>query len=316
MLRSGFGSKSSKSLSSMQGGISTPSDRAGGPDKVIRSLGGSDIKGWYDSTDIRLSAIANDSDVTTWHDKGPDGQNLTQATAGNKPHYIHSGLNGRPVLRSDGSDDEMLTTTSVDWSSTTSAFVLYKATTEANAGPFGGLNPAGGAPKVRFGIAAYSSTDPDRVRTEVLGAGSGDGGGNFQIDHYYETTGSASDTPPAMPSVKGAFMLSYYEWQINSGESGADAFTLKSYNKDAVSEIGATLVVDGSPTKIATSDANTLASSGFSTQKMQVFRNIHSPGYLTGDIAYIIFSNRHYSLGERQRISKAIQQIYGFSNIN
>ncbi len=314
MNRNGLGSKRAKSISSTQAGKRRVADV--GPDRIIRHFGASDIKGWYDATQPELATIANDADVTTWLDKGSDGQSLTQATADNKPHYIHSGLNGHPVLRSDGSDDIMLTTTSVDWSSTTSAFVLYKATTEANAGPFGGLNPEGGAPKARFGIAAYSSTDPDRVRTEVLGAGTGDGGGNFQIDHYYETTGSASNTPPAMPSVKDAFMLSYYEWQVNSGESGADAFTLRSYNKDAVSEIGATLVANISPTKIATSDANTLASSGFSTQKMQVFRNIHSPGYLTGDIALLVFSNRHYSLKERQMISKAIQQIYGYANIN
>ena len=315
MLRSGCGAKGAKSISSMQGGRSTSVDLAGGPDKIIRTLGGSDIKGWYDSTDVRLASLANDSDVTTWYDKGPDGQDLTQTTAANKPHYIHSGLNGRPVLRSDGSDDVM-ESGNIDWSSTTSAFVLYKATTEGNAGPFGGFNPAGGAPKARFGIAAYSSTDPDRVRTEVLGAGSGDGGGNFQIDHYYETTGSASDIPAAMPSVKDAFMLSYYEWQINSGESGADAFTLQSYNKDAVEDIGATLIVNSGVTYLTADNASTLASSGFSTQKMQVFRNIHTPGYLTGDIALLIFSNRHYSLKERQKISKAIQQRFGNSNIN
>ena len=126
MLRSGFGAKGSKSISSMQGGKSTSVDLAGGPDKVIRTLGGSDIKGWFDATDIRLSEIANNSDVSIWHDKGPDGQNVTQATAGAKPHYIHDGLNGRPVLRSDGTDDVMISTGQVDWSSVTSVFILFK----------------------------------------------------------------------------------------------------------------------------------------------------------------------------------------------
>ena len=84
MNTNGLGARGAKSISSTQSGLSLTSDIGGGPDKVIRSLGGSDIRGWYDSTDIRLSAIANDSDVTTWHDKGPDEQDLTQATAGNK----------------------------------------------------------------------------------------------------------------------------------------------------------------------------------------------------------------------------------------
>ena len=42
MLRSGFGAKGAKSISSMQGGKSTSVDLAGGPDKVIRTLGGTD----------------------------------------------------------------------------------------------------------------------------------------------------------------------------------------------------------------------------------------------------------------------------------
>ncbi len=92
MLTSGFGSKSSKSLSSLQGGISTYSDRAGGPDKVIRSLGGSDIKGWYDATNPLLAGTANDADLTFWYDKGPAQTHLHQSTEAEKPHYIHDGL--------------------------------------------------------------------------------------------------------------------------------------------------------------------------------------------------------------------------------
>ena len=144
MLRSGFGSKSSKSLSSMQGGISTSSDRAGGPDKVIRSLGGSDIKGWYDATDPRLFGTANDADLTFWYDKGPDQTHLHQSTAAEKPHYIHDGLNGRPVVRGDGSDDVYSTadaggsTKTIDYGASCSVFILVKsADDDVNHGIFG-----------------------------------------------------------------------------------------------------------------------------------------------------------------------------------
>ena len=194
MLRSGFGSKSSKSLSSMQGGISTSSDRAGGPDKVIRSLGGSDIKGWYDATDPRLAGTANNADLTFWYDKGPDQTHLHQGTAANKPHYIHDGLNGRPVVRGDGSDDVYLTADAeataknIDWGASCSAFVLVKtANDDNNHGIFGG-DSGGSVPKSRFGFGSKQDTTPDSLRAEVFGRVD-DGGSetNFQVDNFYDS---------------------------------------------------------------------------------------------------------------------------------
>ena len=105
MNRSGLGAKGAKSISSTQAGRSRTGDVGGGPDKVIRSFGGSDIKGWYDATNILLAGTANNADLTFWYDKGPDQTHLHQSTAAEKPHYIHDGLNGHPVVRGDGSDD-------------------------------------------------------------------------------------------------------------------------------------------------------------------------------------------------------------------
>ena len=314
MLRSGFGAKGAKSISSMQGGKSTSVDLAGGLDKLVRTLGGSDIKGWYDSTDVRLASLANDSDVTTWYDKGPDGQNVTQATADAKPHYIHDGLNGRPVLRSDGVDDVMASTGQVDWSSVTSVFILFKkGDDDDNRGPFASeVDPNLPEPRVFFGIAASTSLGTNRLRTEVFGRTSS----NFDINHYFYTSGDASDIPPTITNVKDAYMLSYHEWEINSGVADAGAFTLKSYNKEAVSEVSVSLVGNGGTSNILASDATTMASDGFDTTEIQLFKNIHNPGFLNGDIAFALFSNRHYNLKERQKILKAIQQRFGNSNIN
>jgi hypothetical protein len=319
MLRSGFGSKSSKSLSSTQGGTSTSSDRSGGPDKVIRSLGASDIKGWYDATDPRLSSTANDADLTFWYDKGPDQTHLHQGTADNKPHYIHSGLNGRPVVRGDGSNDIYLTADSegtaknVDWGASCSAYVLVKtADDDNNHGIFGG-DSDGTVPKARFGCGSKQDENPDELRIEVFGrvpdAGSE---ANFNMDNYYDMTGSTG-----MSTCRNQFALYYLEFQINGGQAGEAAFTRTAYGKNADTAIPVQRTGETNASKVDASEATTMSSKGFDTDQMQVFRNIHdSMDELDGDLAFLLFSNRHYSLKERQKISKAIQQIYGYSGIN
>ncbi len=317
MITSGFGSKSSKSLSSVQGGTSTSSDRAGGPDKVIRSLGGSDIKGWYDATNVLLAGTANDADLTFWFDKGPDQTHLHQSTAAEKPHYIHDGLNGRPVVRGDGSDDVYLTADAggtaknVDWGASCSAFVLVKAANnDNNHGIFGG-DSGGSVPKSRFGFGSMQDEDPDRMRVECFGRVDNGGEVNFQVDNFYNTGGG-------IPTCRNQFVLYYLEYKINAGETGAeDTFTRSAYTKEAVSAVSTSSTGETNENKVTSSDANAMAAKGFDTDQMVVFKNIHTAmGFLDGDLAFLLFSNRHYSLGERQRISKAIQQIYGFSNIN
>ena len=317
MNRNGLGSKRAKSISSTQTGKRRVADV--GPDRIIRHFGASDIKGWYDATQPELSGIANDADVTSWFDKGSDQIKLYQATADAKPHYIHNGLNGRPTLRGDGSDDVYRTTNSsnaaanIDWTSTTSVFLLFKATANTtNQGPFG-ADSGGVVPKSRFGVAQYNSQDPDQIRVEVFGTVGSD---NFNTDNYYNVTGTAGSTPPALPTAAGQFMLSYYEWQINAGQTGAeDTFTMKVYDKVAASEITRTEPGNFNANKVTTSASNTMAAKGFDADQMRVFQNIHN-GFLQGDIGFIMFSNRHYSLKERQMISKAIQQIYGYADIN
>ena len=318
MNMNGLGARGAKSISSTQSGLSLSSDIGGGPDKVIRSLGGSDIKGWYDATNILLAGTANDADLTFWFDKGPDQTHLHQSTAAAKPHYIHDGLNGRPVVRGDGSDDVYGTADAggtlktIDWGVSCSAFVLVKtANDDENHGIFGG-DSGGSVPKSRFGFGSMQEENPDRMRVECFGRvdNSGDPQ-NFQVDSFYHTG-------DGLPTCRNQFALYYLEYKINAGQSGAiNGFTRSAYDKDAVSAISTSSTGETNENLVTVSDMNTMAAKGFDTDDMLVFRNIHTAmGFLDGDLAFLLFSNRHYSLGERQRISKAIQQIYGFSSIN
>jgi len=317
MNRSGLGAKGAKSISSTQVGRSRVGDFGGGPDKVIRSLGGSDIKGWYDATNILLAGTANDADLTFWYDKGPDQTHLHQGTAAAKPHYIHDGLNGRPVVRGDGSDDVYSTadaggsTKTIDWGASCSAFILVKAADDENNHGIFGADSDGVVPKSRFGLGSLQDSSPDKMRVECFGRVDNGGEVNFRVDNFYNTGGG-------LPTCRNQFALYYLEYQINAGQTGAeDTFTRRAYTKEAVSAIAASSTGQTDEDKVTVSDSNAMAAKGFDTNDFLVFKNIHdSMGFLDGDIGFLLLSNRHYSLGERQRISKAIQQIYGFSNIN
>jgi hypothetical protein len=65
---------------------------------------GSALALWLDAGDASTITL-NGSTVSQWNDKSGNGRNASQATAANQPTYTPSGLNGKPVLTFDGSDD-------------------------------------------------------------------------------------------------------------------------------------------------------------------------------------------------------------------
>lgn len=70
----------------------------------------SDIPGlqlWLESTAI--AGLSDNDPVTTWPDSSGNGRDATQGTAGNKPTYKTSILNGEPVVRFDATNDRMAT---------------------------------------------------------------------------------------------------------------------------------------------------------------------------------------------------------------
>ncbi len=134
----------------------------------------------------------------------------------------------------------------------------------------------------------------------------------FNVDNFYDMTGSTG-----LPTCRNQFALYYMEFQINGGQAGEAAFTRTAYDKDAAEAIPPQRTGQTNAAKVDASEATTMASKGFDTDQMQVFRNIHdSMDELDGELGFLMFSNRHYSLKERQMISKAIQQIYGYADIN
>ena len=85
-----------------------------------RSISG--LAAWYDASSAETlftatsggSAVAGGGAVARWEDRSGNGFHLGQATANNRPLRITSAINGRDVLRFDGSNDfiERATTSS------------------------------------------------------------------------------------------------------------------------------------------------------------------------------------------------------------
>jgi hypothetical protein len=59
---------------------------------------------WLDATRI---AQADSTSVATWSDQSGNGYDATQGSTAARPTYIASGLNGLPVVRFDGTDDNL-----------------------------------------------------------------------------------------------------------------------------------------------------------------------------------------------------------------
>lgn len=63
---------------------------------------------WYEAVmEESIDTANNATNISIWHDLGPNKINATQATSGNQPKYIDSAINKLPAIRFDGIDDLM-----------------------------------------------------------------------------------------------------------------------------------------------------------------------------------------------------------------
>ncbi|GEM_PF-3396583 len=78
-----------------------------------------------------ITGLSDNDSVTTWNDTSGAAENVSQSTAGLKPLYKTNILNGKPVVRFDGSDDYLQAGSALSAFATASAktiFVVFKAT--------------------------------------------------------------------------------------------------------------------------------------------------------------------------------------------
>lgn len=68
---------------------------------------GADLALWLDATDADTITL-NGSTVSQWDDKSGNGRNVLQATASQQPTFVSNGLNGKPTISFDGTNDILL----------------------------------------------------------------------------------------------------------------------------------------------------------------------------------------------------------------
>ena len=82
---------------------------AGGSPPVFLPSDIADLALWIDASDASTITLDGSGNVEQWDDKSGNGRNLTQAVVARRPGYVSSVLNGNPVVRGDGVDDEIST---------------------------------------------------------------------------------------------------------------------------------------------------------------------------------------------------------------
>mgnify|MGYP001582536698 CR=1 FL=1 len=82
----------------------------------------------------------NDGDtLTTWNDQSGNSRNVTQGTSTKRPTYKTAILNGLPILRFDGADDFLKTSSEVSYTATMSVFSVIKTSTGFASYPLTGI---------------------------------------------------------------------------------------------------------------------------------------------------------------------------------
>jgi hypothetical protein len=85
-----------------------PIRRAANVAVAVPAFSPSDISGlvlWLDADAI--DGLNDGDPVTTWEDQSSEGNDATQATGSAKPTYQTNELNGKPIVRFDGTDDAL-----------------------------------------------------------------------------------------------------------------------------------------------------------------------------------------------------------------
>ena len=110
-----------------------------------------------DTTTLASFCSGTNGFVTTWYDQSGNGYNATQTTAANQPQIVSSGsvinVNSKPSLKFDGTNDFLLTSSSVNWQNSLSFFGIVKSTTGSYLKLFA---TAGDLPSSGYSISMYA----------------------------------------------------------------------------------------------------------------------------------------------------------------
>lgn len=128
--------------------------RAGLPSAILSPGGGAapfspldlgaSLRAWY-KADAGTSSVVDGTGLSAWNDQSGSGANLAQGTGGKQPLYKAAIQNGLPIVRFDGTDDDMAATIA-SLSQPITVFAVVKASNGRYVGANSGAVRVGAQP--------------------------------------------------------------------------------------------------------------------------------------------------------------------------
>tara|TARA_R110000851_G_scaffold146805_1_gene286600 strand:- start:1370 stop:2194 length:825 start_codon:yes stop_codon:yes gene_type:complete len=200
MLRTGFGAKTAKSLSSTGGGKQNVSDRGSGADGVIRSIAGVDMAVWIDIADV--TGFADGDKVAEWSAKVGTGP--AQSDVNKKPLYKDNGFNNRPSLFFDNSNDCLTWGSNQINAAGTSATTIVSVSNTSSTGANSVIFEVGGAYWAGQYAAQFYNTSEDAVSAEGPSGAEGTVTATTQKDNVFISAMDRATNPDAIvPYING-----------------------------------------------------------------------------------------------------------------
>lgn len=158
---------------------------------------GFDGNGDLDTTSLATFCSGTDGFVKVWYDQSGNANDATQTTTGSQPKIYDSATgviteNGKPAIQTDGSDDTMSLTSTINFTDLTWFTVTKKADTDSNGSIIffgGGSNAYGGDDVDNQGNPRLQASGAAIIRN-TLGNTSASGGEINQHLSYYNRNGT------------------------------------------------------------------------------------------------------------------------------
>ena len=159
---------------------------------------GSDLVVWFDANDASTITL-NGATVSQWSDKSINLRNITQATTANQPTFLATGLNSKPAISFDGTNDRLLGSIPGLANQQNIGFFSVSQTTVRKNAVLLGSGGFGGTASIRWGLFGQGSNTID---------GLGWAGPNSSV-----TLGNGSPIPVGTP-MQSSYIKTPSQWEI------------------------------------------------------------------------------------------------------
>lgn len=190
---------------------------------------------WCDAGRLDTLTIDGANKVSQWNDLSGNNRHFTQATADAQPLYVSAQLNGRAVVKTDGTDDFMQSgALGLSGDQQMSLFVVFKRPAGSATLSFSGsLASEGGLYDTRWAMSAREASVPgSRTVYHLEAYVKTTGYLNPTGLMYYNTGGTTTyggDAATATPNYNAASKMNIGKWSTLFGENHIAEIAL--YNK-------------------------------------------------------------------------------------